>query len=258
MATNDKNSRSSREVAKAAELVVRSDVEPGLEYREYLQPLRYDFFYACAYCNICETEAQAIRFTIDHYEPQKSRPDLVDAYNNLMYCCTVCNERKGDRSPPESARVESYRFFRPDQDIFHLHFEMRGIRLMSKSNIGTYTIEALDLNRAGLRKLRQIRERLTNCDQLVAEGIRGLLSFPIDRLPKHIRGKAAFAIQRATHADDALGQKIDALLRDYARSALIDPDPDTQERIKARKERLKHIEGLHPGAWRAPRSKKVR
>ena len=56
----------------------------------------------------------AIRFTIDHYEPRSARPELENDYNNLMYCCDTCNSLKGDRCPPQSARHDGFRFYRPD------------------------------------------------------------------------------------------------------------------------------------------------
>jgi len=79
-------------------LVVRSPVTPGLPYREYKEILRDDFLWSCAYCTVSEFEAQTIRMTIDHYEPQSARPDLKDDYRNLMYCCDDCNSLREKNS----------------------------------------------------------------------------------------------------------------------------------------------------------------
>jgi HNH endonuclease len=89
---------SSTDVAPSS-LVVRSVVEPVEHYDEYRQVLRFDFFYSCAYCTMTESEARGIRFTIDHYEPQSARRDLVNEYSNLLYACDTCNIRKGNRCP---------------------------------------------------------------------------------------------------------------------------------------------------------------
>ena len=177
------------------ELVKRSPVEPGQAYGEYRQILRKDFFYSCAYCTISEAEAQGIRLTIDHYEPRSSRSDLENAYDNLMYCCDPCNTYKGDRCPPLAARQDGQRFFRPDVDRFSDHFQLNGIRLIEKSVTGYFTIQALELNRSSLRRLRQIREKLSHCATLVEQGVRGLRNFPLDLLPKNIKGAAARAIR---------------------------------------------------------------
>ena len=233
-------------------LVTRSAVPPGKPYNEYRQNLRYDFFYSCAYCTISEAEAQAIRFAIDHYEPRKARPDLENEYANLMYSCDECNIRKGDRCPPPAARTDGFRFFRPDQDNYRDHFEKDGIRLKSKSAVGDFSIEALDLNRHTLLKLRQIRDRLTKCDQLVSEGVLSLRRFRIDQLPSNVKGPAVRAIRKMDEVANEIAEEIDSLLRDYARSELIDPDtdPESAERNEKRLEKLKKMEILYPGKWR--------
>jgi hypothetical protein len=204
-----------------------------------------------------EAEAQAIRFAIDHYEPRNARPDLLDEYENLMYRCGECNLRKGDRSPPPQARADGYRFFRPDRDLHEDHFQEGGRRLQGKSRVGQYSIEALDLHRLSLRRLREIRERLTECHGLVVEGVLGLRKFPIYRLPPSVRGRALSAINRAGAAGTKIVDGIDSLLRDYARSLLIDPDPEAQVRAEKRAIELERFQALYPGeSWRgrAPRS----
>src|ERR1700722_5601923 len=109
--------RVSKPTVRDKRIVTRSQVEPGKRYTEYRQPLRRDFFYSCAYCTMTEFEAQSIRMTIDHYEPRNARRDLENDYTNLMYACTVCNERKGDRYPPPEARADGKRFFRADAEV---------------------------------------------------------------------------------------------------------------------------------------------
>jgi hypothetical protein len=237
-------------------LVVRSSVAPGKPYKEYRQYLRHDFFFSCAYCTMAESEAQAIRLTIDHYEPRKARPKLENVYDNLMYACDECNKRKGDRCPPSEARANGHRFFRPDQDVREEHFQRSGIRVEAKSNVGNYSIEALDLNRQALRRLREIRERLTKCDRHANEGVLGLRTFHIDQLPQEIKGQAALAIKDAGLTDVKTADEIDDLLRRYARSPLIDLDPEAERLTQERMASLKSTEALFPQVWRAPRKKR--
>jgi hypothetical protein len=236
-------------------LVERSAVPAGLPYREYREYLRYDFFYSCAYCTMFETEAHAIRFTIDHYEPQAVQPKLKDEYTNLMWACDECNTRKGDRCPPAGARAAGYRFFRPDHDVREDHFGSSGIRIEPKSNIGYYSIEAIDLNRASLRRLREIRKRLYDAGPLVADGVSALKRFQIDQLPPSVKGKAHTAMRRMERVAEKFENDIDALLRSFARSALIDPDtdPDAETRAKGRIAKLDELQGLYPGQWKASR-----
>ena len=187
-------------VVAVTELVTRSQVPPGLKYEEYREYLRPDFFFSCAYCTMCESEAQAIRFTVDHYEPQRYRGDLANDYNNLMYCCDTCNTRKGYRMPSPGERAQGYRFFRPDQDKYGDHFERSGQRITHRSNTGYYTKEALDLNRQGLRRLRELRQRAANCNEYVLGGLRALRRFELDQLPTHLKGSADRSIRGNAYA----------------------------------------------------------
>lgn len=249
-------------VTKASDvaLVTRTRVPSGFKYSEYKPYLRYDFFHSCAYCTTTESEAKAIRFTIDHYAPQGARPDLVHEYTNLMYSCDECNQRKGDRDPPPVAKAAGYRFYRPDQDYFTDHFRigMSGIVIEAESTTGSYTIEALDLNRHMLKRIRDIRQRLVDCNNFVAEGIRALRDSPIDKLPTNMKAQAVKAIRDAMSVASKFPEEIDDLLRSYAKSELIDddPDPDAEARLKLRSDTLKGMQSLFPGSWRAPRKKK--
>jgi hypothetical protein len=84
-----------------------------------------------------------------------------------------------------------HRFFRPDEDIYTAHYTLQDQRLEGKTNVGTYSVEALDLNRYGLRRLRDIRRRLTNCEVLVHAGVMSLRTFHLDELPQHLKGRVS-------------------------------------------------------------------
>jgi hypothetical protein len=220
------------------------------DYNGYKQYLRYDFLHCCAYCTTAEAEAGAVRFTIDHYEPRTARPDLVNEYKNLMWCCDECNMRKGDLVPPPKAREVGIRFFRPDQDIAADHLELRGLLLRHRSSIGEFTIDFVDLNRLALRKLRDLRRRLFECDQYVQQGIYALRRAHIDRLPQQLKGEVYTAVLRAAKLGERLSDHIDKVLRDFAKSELIDPDPASAERAAERLKRIKELRSLYPGEWR--------
>jgi hypothetical protein len=202
----------------------------------------------------------AIRFTIDHFEPRMSRPDLENEYTNLMYACDECNTRKGDRCPPEAARADGHRFFRPDQDLHDQHFERSGVRLNAKTSVADYSIDALDLNRASLRRLREIRERVMKSDILATQGVLGLKNLRLDHLPPSMRGRATTAIKQADQTHQGLMNEINSLLMEYAHSPMIDPDTDSDrgERDRERIKRLKSKEALYPDNWRAPRRRNQR
>jgi hypothetical protein len=92
----------------------------------------------------------------------------------------------------------------------------------------------LDLNRLSLRKLRELRERLVKCAPLVSASVLELRKFKLDQLPPSLRGLALIAIRKAEAAQKQFAEDIDSLLRNFARSELIDPDPDVGERAEER------------------------
>lgn len=247
-------------VGATNDLIRRSPVPENLSYVEYRPYLRKDFIYTCAYCTIAEFEAQGINFTIDHYEPRKARPDLENTYSNLMYCCNACNQRKGDRNPPPDQKAKGVRFFRPDQDRFDDHFSMKEIRLNGKTPCGEYTIDAIDLNRHMLWKLRELRKRADQAHERVIKGVHALRNVGIDQLPVDVRIRAKNSIERALRMEDTLAEQLDKVLAEYARSDILlaDGEIEDQAERQRRLDALKQREALSPGKWRAPRVSRAR
>jgi HNH endonuclease len=242
-------------------VVTRSRNLPTVkEYGEYLPYLRQDFWFSCAYCTMTESEARAVRFTIDHYDPAIEKPELKNEYSNLMYSCDQCNSLKGDRSPPQTEREKGWRFFRVDEDVRSEHFQLVGVRVRGTTNVGRYTVDAIDLNRESLRRIRQLRQRLIDNEGFVGEGITALASFPIDRLGPQVRGQALAAINKALELAEKVYDDFDQLLIEFAKSNLL-TDGDSEEDIQRNKERLarlKNLEGISPGSWRGRSRKKKR
>ena len=245
---------------KSTPAVARTEGLPALPYREYKPYLRKDFWYACAYCTMTESEAEAIRFTVDHYEPQSVRPELKDVYENLMYACDECNVRKGNLCPSEEMRRDGKRFFRADQDLRGEHFELDGSEVKGKTSVGEYTRLAVDLNRGTLVRLRELRRRLIDDDGYVGEGVRALASFAVDRISPEIRAKALAAINKTLEAIGKAYSDMDEALLEMSKSQLL-VDEKTEEDRRANRERLaklREMDGLYPQAWQRRKTNKKR
>jgi uncharacterized protein (TIGR02646 family) len=208
-------------------LVTRSEVEPRDDYRQYKETLRHDFFFSCAYCTITEHEAETINFNIDHYEPQSLNPELTNSYSNLMYSCRYCNNYKGED-----------------------HFKVEDKCLEYKTGIGDFSIMYLDLNRPCLIRLRDIRRRLTECEEYVRAGVFGLRNYRIDALPPKLRTRALSVGRQAEKIQEQLEEDIDAILRRHAASAMAAPDAESEARAEARSSCLAQLKRTYPGLWR--------
>jgi hypothetical protein len=68
----------------------------------------------------------------------------------------------------------------------------------------------------------------------VSASVLELRKFKLDQLPPSLRGLALIAIRKAEAAQKQFAEDIDSLLRNFARSELIDPDPDVGERAEER------------------------
>ena len=115
-------------------MLVQRSAPPVLPtYGSYKQYLRFDFYYACAYCSTSEVEAGAIGFEIDHYKPRVEGGS--DDYENLMWSCEHCNggASKGDWWPTADQQAQGIRLLRPDFDNLAEHYDLDGTELKSKS-----------------------------------------------------------------------------------------------------------------------------
>jgi uncharacterized protein (TIGR02646 family) len=219
-------------------IVQRSPIRKK-DYRACREDLRIDFFFSCAYCTIMESEARGIRFEIDHYWPQKHFPDLIAEYDNLMWSCEHCNGRKGGFFPSDKDMERGHSIIKIDEDDPDFHFEINGVRLLSKTGKGEFNIEMLDLNRQSLRRLREIRKRSLESMEFIKFGIQRLNSIKVDRVrPKERLNFLKARKQIIEMAKKYTGEE-NVDLRLFARSEMIDIDPDRMAANKRRRDYLK-------------------
>lgn len=222
-------------------IVKRSPVDKK-DYRAYREDLRIDFFFSCAYCTIMESEARGIRFEIDHFLPQKHFPDLIAQYDNLMWSCEHCNGRKGGFFPNDKDMEQrGHSIIKIDEEDPDFHLEISGVRLVSKTQKGKFNIEILDLNRKSLRRLRETRKRSLESMEFIKFGIQRLSSVKVDRL----RPKERFTFLKARKQIIEMAKKYtgeeNVDLRVFAKSELIDIDPDRMAANKRRRDYLKKV-----------------
>lgn len=124
------------------------------DYTRYRPLLRKDFQYRCAYCLTHEFYLGGeANFAIDHYRPRHgafARPDLVNTYTNLYWCCNECNQNKADHHPNIEMESLGKRWINPceswgDHDL-HWHIDANG-EVQWLTAAGEYTIKHLLFDR---------------------------------------------------------------------------------------------------------------
>ncbi len=141
-------------------------------YGRYRPWLRDEFCFRCVYCLIREPWIDMRRgYQIDHFVPQKIRPDLKAEYDNLLYLCAACNNLKGAALLPDPCEValESCLRFLQDGTVEALRVE------------GERIIEILQLDDPRLVDMR--RRKIGILNSLAVNNwllFAGEMSFPKD------------------------------------------------------------------------------
>ncbi len=111
-------------------------------------------------CMYCESMIGHVYFgDVEHILPVHHFPNLRLSYDNLGYCCAVCNNNKLDYYDPAAGLVDPY------SDDPSDHIGSRGPSLRALSDIGHATITILELNRPEL--LLRRHDSFEQIDRLV-------------------------------------------------------------------------------------------
>lgn len=106
--------------------------------------------FACEFCGISETDTGG-QLTIDHFQPQGKGGD--DSLDNLLYCCTRCNQYKLDYWPIQPTDPT---LWNPRREAAAQHFlELEDGTLHPLTVTGIFTLCRLRLNRPPLVAHRQ-------------------------------------------------------------------------------------------------------
>lgn len=116
--------------------------------------------YCCEYCRSQE-EYSSSSFSVDHIVPSvKSGEDDLE---NLCYACQACNNYKyTDTATTDLISGEETPLFHPRKHSWEEHFIWNedSTELIGITPIGRATIFKLRLNRAGVKNLRRVLQRL--------------------------------------------------------------------------------------------------
>jgi hypothetical protein len=112
----------------------------------------------CGYCSVRESEA-GTELEIDHFQPRSAGG--TDDLENLVYCCTRCNRRKGDFWPDGDPSTSTWRLLHPRRDdlTLHLREEADGL-IIALTETGAFHLQRLGLNRPPLVALRLSRQEV--------------------------------------------------------------------------------------------------
>lgn len=126
----------------------RSDVSPQKTYSGYTEYLRKDFHNICGYCGK-PREISSRDYHIDHFVPKSKAPEREADYENLVYCCCVCNYKKSDNWPtndPSLPHDGKVGFVDPASEDFDEHL-MRDDDtgcIHPKTDVGLYICNIFD------------------------------------------------------------------------------------------------------------------
>jgi hypothetical protein len=110
-------------------------------------------------CMYCESKIEHISPAhIEHIMPKKKFPELEFAWDNLGFCCPMCNTNKGDKYDETTPFINPYNENPEDHIVFLWYY----LYTRKGSERGEYTIKELGLNRGNL-----IEDRKDRIDKLI-------------------------------------------------------------------------------------------
>lgn len=143
-------------------------------------------------------------------------------------------------------QAKGYRFVRPDQDCFLDHFELNGIQLKPKTEPARFTHRILRLDRAVLRRIRELREQIYGNSALLVKGLSELKSRRMDSLNTEGRLRFEDAKKTAIGAVARLKEEIIQAsdVRKLSASPLPVFQPVDKDQNKARRDYLAEVKAL--------------
>jgi len=103
-------------------------------------------------CMYCEGKFEQNSYShVEHIKPKVKFPELKFSWDNLGFSCQVCNTNKGEKYDETTPFIDPYSE-NPEEYIVFLEYYVYPRR---DSKRGKYSIDELQLNRAGLVERRK-------------------------------------------------------------------------------------------------------
>lgn len=142
------------------------------DYTSYRPWLRDEFTFRCVYCLKREQWGrESGDFDLDHFRCQAKNPEAGLEYDNLLYSCHQCNQRKGAKDVPDpcSALTADRVCLLPDGTLY------------AESRDAKQLIDKLCLNSKGAKNWRLMWTRIVElAEEHDREHWRRLMRFPED------------------------------------------------------------------------------
>lgn len=169
-------------------------------YRSYKRYLQTEFSRVCVYCRQPDSSAPNLNFSVDHYRP-KGIPrfaNLVCVYDNLYYCCGICNSRKNDYWPIDEKQGPFVVAPCEHEMASHLRFDSKTGLVDSRTADGQHTSELLQLNdeatvqwRLGtLRTVKMYASEVEKQDELLKSAAKLLRAGKISQIEFEVEKKS--------------------------------------------------------------------
>ena len=111
----------------------------------------------CEYCQMHQS-LQGATFHVEHVVPIVQGG--TDELSNLALACPSCNLHKSDRTHATTQSGATLPLFNPREHRWAEHFTWDEYAIVGRTEIGTATIAALDLNQVRRLQIRQAEQRL--------------------------------------------------------------------------------------------------
>jgi len=155
----------------------------------YREPLRRDFHWTCAYCQVWERQANgSSSFEIEHFISRYEAPHLIYEPTNLLYACSRCNSRK--KVIPAELQELGIGYLDPCHVNYDDHFEVGtdgSIRDLSQS--AHYMIWKLGLDGKDVTFQRRKRIDATRTIPLILKARSRLRKLTQSRISGQINGR---------------------------------------------------------------------